>query len=659
MSRRRTLIALGVLTAIMLAILIRLRGPAPLLRNAPAKTFSAVRAAAVLGDILREQRPHPVATRANEVVRDRIAQRFRALGYDTFIQRKFVCNGQLTCAVIQNIVARSAGEGRVVFLAAHYDSVPAGPGASDDGTGVATLLEVARAVRGERHRNPIGFLVTDGEEAGLLGAEAFVSDDDLRRQTGVIVNVENRGSSGPSFLFETSAGNARLIRAVRAVERSYASSLFYTIYDLLPNDTDVTVFKRDGLQALNFAAIGDVGVYHTPLDDLAHVDLRTLQHHGDNALAAARALADADLAPSSSNAVYFDVLGLAIVAWPESLTIWLVLVSLAILLIGFRGPSWRGVSAGAAMFIGALGIAVAAAFVLAAIAHARAGEVRRLAYPLPAVASMWLAGAASAVVAASAVRRFARRDLYLGVALMWHLVALVLAVMLPGVSFLFLVPALATALAAALRANEDMAALLSAAVAAILFFPLATMIYTALGKLSLVPTAAIVTLIASLFVAGTWRVALAVFGGALIAAAVTNVFPLYSAFHPRRTPLTHELKEQTVDLWAARRGQLITIRVRSHRGADQVIVSFSRDAEVLEVNGTRPAPRNPRHRRRSRTVTVYGREATIVARVAGPVELRAWDLSYGVPTALLRTRRVGQVPSGRGDVTVSETRAEQ
>jgi Zn-dependent M28 family amino/carboxypeptidase len=46
---------------------------------------------------------------------------------------------------------------------------------------------------------------------------------------------------------------------------------------------------------LNFAAIRGVASYHTPHDDIAHVDLRTLQHHGDNVLATLRALANADL----------------------------------------------------------------------------------------------------------------------------------------------------------------------------------------------------------------------------------------------------------------------------------------------------------------------------------------------------------------------------
>ena len=53
--------------------------------------------------------------------------------------------------------------------------------------------------------------------------------------------------------------------------RPSTSSLFYEVYEHLPNDTDLTVFKRLGLAGINFAAIGHVVHYHTPLDNLENV----------------------------------------------------------------------------------------------------------------------------------------------------------------------------------------------------------------------------------------------------------------------------------------------------------------------------------------------------------------------------------------------------
>jgi hypothetical protein len=69
------------------------------------------------------------------------------------------------------------------------------------------------------------------------------------------------------------------------------NSIYYTLYQRLPNDTDLTVFKRAGLAGVNFAFVGAPLRYHTPRDDLAHLDSGSLQHHGDHALAMVRALA--------------------------------------------------------------------------------------------------------------------------------------------------------------------------------------------------------------------------------------------------------------------------------------------------------------------------------------------------------------------------------
>ncbi len=258
---RRAFAVLLPLAIVLAVVLWRAEGPAPSALDAPDREFSSARAAAVLRELLAEGMPHPVGSPANIRVRERIESRFRTLGYETIVQRRFVCNASSSCAMVENILARQPGtrQGDVVLLAAHYDSVGAGPGASDDGMGVATLLEVARAVRGENLRNRVAFLFTDGEEAGLLGAEAFVLDESLVRDVAVVINVEMRGTYGASNLFETSLGNRWLIRTVAgALERPQASSFFYAIYSILPNDTDVTVFKRAGKAAINFAAIGGV-----------------------------------------------------------------------------------------------------------------------------------------------------------------------------------------------------------------------------------------------------------------------------------------------------------------------------------------------------------------------------------------------------------------
>ncbi len=459
-------VAAIVLSALILAIAaIRQNGlpPGPL----------AAHAKATLDDLLREQVPHPVESAANKVVRDRILARFRQLGYSPVIQRAWSCGGwRHRCDWVENILVLPQTPGDVVIGAAHYDSTPNGPGASDDGAGVVAMLEAASILRNERFRNPIGFVITDGEEAGLLGAEAFVRDPRSQRVRAV-VNVEDRGTSGPSYLFETSRNNRDLAPLFNALRKPMTSSLFFTAYELMPNDTDVSVFKRWGKIAVNFAAIGDVQHYHKRTDDLAHVDMRTLEHHCENAVAMLRALGNAGLAPMrAGNDVWFDVLGFFVVWWPEWLTIWIAIASFAVWIgkaaAGRRFP-WKDARA---MIVA---IVIAAAIGILALMITR----HRLAHPMPLLVLMWIAGFACGLLAM-------RRRSWEGRSLVWHAVAIVLALVLPGISFLFLVPAIAMH-----------GRWIAAPVAAILFFPILLSIYTALAALSLPVIAVLTALFAS------------------------------------------------------------------------------------------------------------------------------------------------------------------
>lgn len=315
--------------------------------------FSSERARATLTGLLREQRPHPAGSPENAVVRDRILAELKSAGYAPEVQAALQCDAALRnpgCTAVENIVAvhRGTGDGKAVLASAHYDSVPAGPGAGDDGAGVAVVLELARAFAANTTRNDIVFLITDGEETGLRGAKAFAEHHPLIGRIGVVVNFEARGASGPAMMFETGPGNARLLDLYAgAVARPSANSVTYEVYRLLPNDTDFTVYRKLGLSGFNFAFSNSASLYHSARDDLAHLDPRSLQHMGDQAFAVVRVLADADLAAlkSESNASYFDVFGYRTVVWPAALNVpvaLLALLALAALAVVHRDAfRWR------------------------------------------------------------------------------------------------------------------------------------------------------------------------------------------------------------------------------------------------------------------------------------------------------------------------------
>jgi hypothetical protein len=319
--------------------------PVPLGLDAPAGTFSAARADAVLSRLLGDQKPRPAGSPENEALRARLLKELAALGVSARTQTGMSCadesrRGFIPCATVSNIIADvSPGRGKRIVLMAHLDSVAAGPGAGDDMSGVATIVETIRALkaRGLTGEHPITALFTDGEESGLLGARAYLKTPLAAVRTGAVINVEARGNQGPSYLFQTSPGDAKLIDLYAAsVPRFAASSLYAEIYKILPNDTDLTPFLRAGITGFNFAFIGNAAHYHTPLDQRENIDPRSLQQHGDNLLELADTLSRTDLdSLGGSNAIYLDVLGRWLPRLPAS---WALPLSLAaFLLIGLAG----------------------------------------------------------------------------------------------------------------------------------------------------------------------------------------------------------------------------------------------------------------------------------------------------------------------------------
>src|SRR5688572_937334 len=183
-------LALAVLGFALLLVLWRGQPPKPVPASAEPAVFSAERAHAVLARVLGDGAPHPIGSPAAAAVRERVAVELRALGIEPELYEAFACTPRASCGMTSNLLARLPGResGRAVLFSVHYDSVGAGAGASDDGVGVAALLEVARVLRAAGPlRNPVFLLIDDGEEAGLLGAEAFARHP-WAREVGAVVN---------------------------------------------------------------------------------------------------------------------------------------------------------------------------------------------------------------------------------------------------------------------------------------------------------------------------------------------------------------------------------------------------------------------------------------------------------------------------------------
>ena len=91
----------------------------------------------ILNRLVGDGIPHPTGSPQNDVVRGRVVEEFTRLGYQPSVQEGFACDDYGDCATVKNVLARLEGAepGPAVLVAAHYDSVAAGPGAFDDGAG--------------------------------------------------------------------------------------------------------------------------------------------------------------------------------------------------------------------------------------------------------------------------------------------------------------------------------------------------------------------------------------------------------------------------------------------------------------------------------------------------------------------------------------------
>jgi hypothetical protein len=554
--------ALALLAVALLLAVFQSGPPAPKPESAPPAEISGGRAQAVLRELLGDGSPHPVGSPAAAQVRERILARLRGLGYTPEVQEAVGCSPAGDCARVRNVLARLPGRepGKSVLLAAHYDSVPAGPGASDDMAGVAAVLEVARVLKTRPPlRHGVLLLLDEGEEAGLLGARAFAEHSPAMAEVGAVVNLEARGTEGPSLMFETSGPDAWMIsRFAAGAPRPFTSSLFSTVYQYMPNDTDLTVFKARGVPGMNFAFIGNPTQYHTPLDNFADASPASLQHHGDNALAAVRGLAEADLAsPPRGRAVFFDLLHTMVIHWPAGLSPVLGLLALGLTLAAAFLARRRGLAVWGGSFILGFTAALAALLWIALLAFLVrllvAGGFPRpwVAQPQAAMAAFWLVAFGGTLGLAGLMgRRASLAGLWTGVWVFWSLLGLLLGVLLPGVSYLFLVPALVAGVCGLLLAGSEggrtAAAVLPVFVAGLLWFTVVRSLYLGLGLFGLLASAVLLALVFSALTplmvgAGLlWRrwVPLAALALALVFAVMARMSPPFSPDTPRPVDVT-------------------------------------------------------------------------------------------------------------------------
>ncbi len=309
--------------------------------DAPLAEFSTKRALEQVKNI--SEKPHFVGSENHDLVANYLVKELQNMGLETSLQEGFAFSDWGTLTKCKNILARIKGSNsnKALLLLSHYDSAPHSysKGASDAGSGVATILESVRAFtyNKKEHKNDIIILFSDAEELGLNGAALFVSQHQWAKEVGLVLNFEARGSSGPSYmLMETNGGNAGLVNQFSAANVKYpvSNSLMYSIYKMLPNDTDLTVFREQGnIQGYNFAFIDGHYNYHTAQDDLNHLNKKTLAHQGKYLMPLLDYFSNADLntTQATEDDVYFSI-PFGFIIYPFSWVLPMVIIAFVLLL---------------------------------------------------------------------------------------------------------------------------------------------------------------------------------------------------------------------------------------------------------------------------------------------------------------------------------------
>jgi hypothetical protein len=441
-----------------------------------AAEFSAQRAFSHVEAIATK--PRPIGSPESVAAREYLVAELTQMGVAPSLPSLTVpdyyrVRGEVSIVDIVSLIEGTDSTGTIVLMA-HYDTVPATPGANDDATAVAAVIETGRALlAGPLLRNDVILLITDGEEpAPRFGSTAFVEHDPLFASVRLVINLEAIGDSGISELIEVAGDEGTLIsQYAAAVSRPAASSVFDDIVELIGgSNTDIAPFRDRGVAAFDFAYLRGSPIYHTSADDIDSVHLGSLQHHGTHLLGLAQRFGniDLDLIGEDSQEVFFTLAGRVVVHYPAGMGIALaalagLLLSVSVWIESRRGRlSIVGLVGGAGLLLlVALGVGILVAIIWRVLIEL----LWNMSGPLGIAAVAWMVGMAVIAIGSTVPfhRRFIRRlgstEIAWAAVALWWVLAMVLSVLMSGTGYLFVWPVLAAVVVDAFQPRWRWAAL--------------------------------------------------------------------------------------------------------------------------------------------------------------------------------------------------------
>uniref|UniRef100_A0A3Q3MCS3 Endoplasmic reticulum metallopeptidase 1 n=1 Tax=Mastacembelus armatus TaxID=205130 RepID=A0A3Q3MCS3_9TELE len=231
---------------------------------------------------------------------------------------------------VTNVAVRlepKGGTQHLMLANCHFDTVANSPGASDDAVSCAVMLEVLHSLANQSTPFHYGviFLFNGAEENILQASHGFITQHPWAKQVRAFINLEAAGVGGKEVVFQTGPENPWLVQAyVHAAKHPFASVVGQEVFQsgIIPSDTDFRIYRDFGnIPGIDLAFIENGFIYHTKYDTADRILTDSIQRAGDNILAVLKYLIMSEkLADSSEyrhgNMVFFDLLGVVVVAYP-------------------------------------------------------------------------------------------------------------------------------------------------------------------------------------------------------------------------------------------------------------------------------------------------------------------------------------------------------
>lgn len=413
------------------------------------------------------QEPHVMGTPEIERVREYLIETLTGVGLEPetlTVETPDYFGAPGGTVDVTDVLVRipGSGDGEAILFMAHYDTVPSTPGANDNSTAVAALLEVGRVLASEPTLpNDVILLFTDGEEpTPRFGARGFAEYHPWFADVALAVNLEGVGVAGPTMLVEMSGSKDELIlRLTNAAPDLVAFSFMTQTADLIGGPvSDFDVFRDAGVPGYNFTYMRGVSIYHTSRDAIDVANVNGLAHDVSLSLGIARNFGSLEIGNATNEAVFFTAPFGFVVRYSATGAI-VSLAAALLLLVGAlwsrvrrRGTSVRRLLSGLGLvLLGALGALVVATVVWIGLVNLRSdmGVVEGYAY-LAALIGL-TGGAWYLVERRSAI---SGSDPGGGLLITWLVLAVVAGAFLPAFGYLFVWPAIAAGVGELLTARN-------------------------------------------------------------------------------------------------------------------------------------------------------------------------------------------------------------